>query len=134
MAEKANNTINSYKPQDDPGTRQADPGRSDTSKGEKTKTEKAPVETKKEKAAEHKVTPQESGYCLVLASCVAKANAEDFVKRLHRAGFMDARVYEHNNIRRVIYGHYTSQNEAYNDLRAVQVNSNFKEAWVYHIK
>lgn len=99
-----------------------------------TKTEKAPVETKKEKAAEHKVTPQESGYCLVLASCVAKANAEDFVKRLHRAGFMDARVYEHNNIRRVIYGHYTSQNEAYNDLRAVQVNSNFKEAWVYHIK
>ena len=40
MAEKANNTINSYKPQDDPGKRQADPGRSDTSKGEETKTEK----------------------------------------------------------------------------------------------
>ena len=28
MAEKANNTINSYKPQDDPGKRQADSGRS----------------------------------------------------------------------------------------------------------
>ena len=47
MAEKANNTINSYKPQDDPGKRQADPGRSDTSKGEETKTEKTHESGKK---------------------------------------------------------------------------------------
>ena len=47
MAEKANNTINSFKPQDDPGKRQADPGRSDTSKGEETKTEKAHASGKK---------------------------------------------------------------------------------------
>ena len=47
MAEKANNTINSYKPQDDPGKRQADPGRSDTSKGEETKTEKTHASGKK---------------------------------------------------------------------------------------
>ena len=44
MAEKANNTINSYKPQDEPGKLQADPGRSDTSKGEETKTEKTKIE------------------------------------------------------------------------------------------
>ena len=52
MAEKANNTINSFKPQDDPGKRQADPGRSDTSKGEETKTEKTHESGKKKSFGE----------------------------------------------------------------------------------
>ena len=98
-------------------------------------TQEKPAEKKQETAPADNVKPsQESGYCLVLASCVAKNNAEDFVKQLHRAGFTDARIYEHNNIRRVVYGHYSSQNEAYNSLRSVQYDSHFKEAWVYHIK
>mgnify|MGYP002853619152 CR=1 FL=1 len=73
-------------------------------------------------------------FSIVLASDVAEGNANDFVKRLKKDGFDEARVYVHNHLRRVIYGTYASETEAYNELRKLRSSKFFEEAWVYKVK
>ena len=74
-------------------------------------------------------TPQKD-YCIVLASYVSMRNANSFIERLQKQGYDQAEVFERNNIRRVIYGHYATENDAYNDLRRFHRNSETAEAWV----
>ena len=74
-------------------------------------------------------TPQKT-YCIVLASYVSERNANIFIERLQKKGFDQAEIFERNNIRRVIYGHYASENDAYNDLRRFHRQSETSEAWV----
>jgi cell division septation protein DedD len=74
-------------------------------------------------------TPQKT-YCIVLASYVSVRNANLFIERLQKQGFDQAEIFERNNIRRVIYGHYASENDAYNDLRRFHRQSETAEAWV----
>ena len=74
-------------------------------------------------------TPQKS-FCIVLASYVSARNANIFIERLQKKGFDQAEIFERNNIRRVIYGHYASENDAYNDLRRFHRQSETSEAWV----
>jgi broad-specificity NMP kinase len=73
-------------------------------------------------------------FCIVLASQVSRANAEDFVERLKKAGYSHARVCEHHSIRRVVYGYYESQTEAVKELRSIRGSKFFEEAWVMEIK
>ncbi len=80
-------------------------------------------------------TPQENAtpqkqYCIVLASYVSIRNANSFIERLQKQGYDQAEIFERNNIRRVIYGHYASENDAYNDLRRFHRQSETSEAWV----
>ena len=84
-----------------------------------------------ETAIQAKTTPS---FCIVLASQVSRVNAEDFVKRLKKAGYSHARVCEHHSIRRVVYGYYESQTEAVNELRSIRGSKFFEEAWVMEIK
>ena len=70
------------------------------------------------------------GFCIVLASYVSERNANIFIERLQKKGFDQAEIFERNNIRRVIYGHYASENDAYNDLRRFHRQSETSEAWV----
>ena len=70
------------------------------------------------------------GFCIVLASYVSMRNANDFIERLGKQGYDQAEIFERNNIRRVIYGHYASENDAYNDLRRFHRQSETAEAWV----
>ena len=74
-------------------------------------------------------TPQKQ-YCIVLASYVSIRNANLFIERLQKQGYDQAEIFERNNIRRVIYGHYASENDAYNDLRRFHRQSETSEAWV----
>ena len=74
--------------------------------------------------------PQPKTYCIVLASYVSMRNANSFIERLQKQGFEQAEIFERNNIRRVIYGHYASENDAYNDLRRFHRQSETAEAWV----
>ena len=74
-------------------------------------------------------TPQKQ-YCIVLASYVSIRNANLFIERLQKQGYDQAEIFERNNIRRVIYGHYASENDAYNDLRRFHRQSETAEAWV----
>ena len=69
-------------------------------------------------------------YCIVLASHVSVRNANAFIERLQKKGYDQAEIFERNNIRRVIYGHYASENDAYDDLRLFHLQSETADAWV----
>lgn len=84
----------------------------------KTSSKQAPEATAQDK------------YCIVMASHIPLRNAEELVGKLHDKGYEQAYTYRHNNIVRVVYGHYKSEEEAYNELRNVRGNENFEQSWV----
>lgn len=70
-------------------------------------------------------------YSIILASRVSKKGAEDFVKRLNRAGYKEASVYEDGSMRRVVYGSYDSEREAERALNVLKKkNETFAGTWV----
>lgn len=73
-------------------------------------------------------------YVLVLASKVGKTGAEDMVARLAGNGFSQARIHQSRTMRKVIYGSYSSEEEAVKALRDLRKASNeFAYAWVDEI-
>lgn len=73
-------------------------------------------------------------YCLVLASQVSKKNAEIFVSQLQAKGFEDVRILT-TTMTRVVYGHFVSESEAYNQLQSLQNQSeHFQDAWVLKVQ
>jgi hypothetical protein len=79
-------------------------------------------------------TTVDNPYCLVLASQVKRSNAEEFVRMLQKRGFKDTEVYVHNNVVRVVYGHFKSESAAYIELHNLRFEDDFEEAWVYKRK
>ena len=71
------------------------------------------------------------GYCIVLASCVSKKNAAIFIESLQKKGYQESEVYIHNNITRVVYGNFETQEDAYNTLRKIHKDKALHDAWVY---
>lgn len=69
-------------------------------------------------------------FCIVLASCIPQKNAERYVEQLHKKGFDKAYAMVNNKMVRVIYGNYTSETEAYNDLQKIRSNDEFEQAWI----
>ena len=80
---------------------------------------------------EAKTDSVRTGYCIVLASQVSMKNANMFVEYLQKKGYDNVEIYVHNNITRVIYGNYTTQNDAIDDLRAFHRNKDLTQAWIY---
>ena len=72
-------------------------------------------------------------FCIVLATHVSMHNATSFIERLQKQGFEQAKVFERNNIRRVIYGHYPTEEAAHDDLRRFHRNAETVEAWVMQL-
>lgn len=107
----------------------------ETSENKVSAAETTPNSVKKEVPDEK---PSEEviakGYCIVMASHVAKKNAEAFVNELHEKGFSDAYIYIHNKIVRVVYGNYESEAEAYSVLNGVRGEKYFEQSWVYKKK
>lgn len=73
------------------------------------------------------------GFCIVLASYVSMRNANLFVEQLKHEGYEQSEVFVRNNVTRVIYGHYQSEQDAYNDLRRIHRHKDLSEAWVMHL-
>ena len=71
------------------------------------------------------------GYCIVLASYVSKQNAVMFIDMLKEKGLDSAEIYMHKDVRRVIYGNYKTQSDAYIALQTIHKNKGLEEAWVY---
>ncbi len=71
------------------------------------------------------------GYCIVLASYVTKQNAEDFINKLAKRGYEGAEIYIHNDVTRIVYGHYDNQADAYNQLQKITKEQDLEESWVY---
>ena len=105
------------------------------SQGAKTNKKENSTVNAPTKTNQYSVKQEKDYYCIVLASQVTKNNAEDFVKRLGKQGYDEASVLiEKNRSIKVIYGHYTTQGEAYNELNNLRGNDNFYDAWVYQVK
>lgn len=77
-------------------------------------------------------TPQ-SYYTLVLATDVSKRNAAAFVESLSAKGFPQASVRDGKR-RRIVYGVFASESEAYRKLAQLRSNREFADAWVMKIK
>lgn len=108
------------------------------SSADTTKTESADTNALKAEAiaktTSEPIAEKETGYCLVLASQVAQQGAENLVSQMKQHGYEDTRVNINRNVRRVVYGHYPSQDAAYQALNKLRnSSSDFDEAWVYKI-
>lgn len=109
----------------------------DVTESEDIEEESIPEAIEEESIPEEtQVTPvpeikRETGYGIVVASQVSRQGAEDFVKRLQKEGYSNARVYLTHNIRRVICDVYPTKAEAYRQLQKVHQNEALAEAWVY---
>ena len=70
-------------------------------------------------------------YCIVLASQVSQKNADRFVEFLGQKGFNEAYI-TNTKFRRVVYGHYATQEDALSQLRQLRQQSSklFGEGWV----
>lgn len=78
-----------------------------------------------------KVAESRSVYVIVLASRVAKSNAESYVNSLKKKGVKDARVIEASNGSKVICGKYSSESEARNGAQELRdMSPEFNDAWV----
>lgn len=81
------------------------------------------------------VKKSESHYSLVLASQVSQRNAEAFVQQLVSSGFNEASIYNSKTMRRVVYGSFATEDEAYAALHQLRnQNQSFKQAWVMRVK
>ena len=103
-----------------------------TAVAKKQETESSPKADapKTEQATATASAPQAPTYTIVLASQVKMSNAELFVEQLQKSGY-EASIYVNNNIVRVIYGSFTTQEEAYKKLSDLHKKDGFEEAWVY---
>ena len=100
-----------------------------------------PAAPKKEvKEAAYEVEPQpvaedsENYYCIVLASKITKNNATIYAQKLRDQGYDKAEAFVRKNGAKVIYGHYKTENDAYNALNGMSDNAPFTEGWVMHVK
>lgn len=76
----------------------------------------------------------EKSFCLVMASQVSRANGNAFLKVVHKQGFDSARMIGSGKKRKIIYGEFASETEAYKELNRLHSNEYFKQAWVFEIK
>ena len=77
---------------------------------------------------------QTKEYVVVMASQVSMANAQNYVEQLRARGYNSARIYEKKNTIRVVYGHFTSESQAYNAVNNLRDQAEFFDVWVYQIK
>lgn len=73
-------------------------------------------------------------YTIVLASAITKKNALTYIDELQGRGFDEARFYEKNGMKRVIYSSYEKEDDARKALNELRAKSEmFSEAWILHI-
>ena len=80
--------------------------------------------------AEAATISSDEKYCVVVASAVPRTSALKFVEELKSEGFKKTHLYESNNIIRVVYGSYSSKEEALNELKKLRENKFFTDSWV----
>lgn len=100
-----------------------------------TVAKSTPDAPKTQKAPEADAEKDKAYYCLVLASQVAQQGAENLVSKMRQHGFENTRININKQVRRVVYGQYATETEAYQALQKLHnASSDFEEAWVYKTK
>lgn len=105
-----------------------------------TTTTKAPAPTavpQKATKPAPKVTEQkevapkpEKEFVIVLASDLGRHNAEAYVEQLTAWGILSARITETSTMRRVVMGHFPTQEDAEAYCRDIRQNERFATCWV----
>ena len=72
-------------------------------------------------------------YCIVMASQVTRAGADNYVKELKAEGYDKARTYINNKVVRVVYGEYETEDIAQKELKARRGSRHFEQAWIHKI-
>lgn len=75
-----------------------------------------------------------SDFTLVLASSVTLHNAHTYTTQLKEKGHTDAEAYKKGRMVRVIYGHYTTWEEAHANLKNLRKDKEFSDAWILQLK
>lgn len=74
-------------------------------------------------------------YTIVLVSCIPLKNAEVFIKQVEEQGITNLRLYQRNKVIRVIYGQFSSEAEARQELRNLRKNHpEFNDAWIMNMQ
>lgn len=93
------------------------------------------ADTKVEAKADKKAAVQAPVFCIVLASQTTRALADEFVAQQKKAGNQSVRTINMRNSNkvRVVYGSYSSESEAHNQLRKLRTKEIFQDAWVLQL-
>ena len=68
-------------------------------------------------------------------SCIPLKNAEVFIKQVEEQGITNLRLYQRNKVIRVIYGQFSSEAEARQELRNLRKNHpEFNDAWIMNMQ
>jgi septal ring-binding cell division protein DamX len=70
----------------------------------------------------------------VLASAVTEKNADEFIERLKKNGYKEAKKYKKGSMLRVIYSGFASEGEARTQLKKLRSYEAFEQAWIYEMK
>lgn len=74
-------------------------------------------------------------YTIVLISCIPLKNAEVFIKQVEEKGITNLHLFQRNKVIRVIYGHFSSESEARQELRFLRKNHpEFNDAWIMNMQ
>ena len=73
-------------------------------------------------------------YSIVMASRITKSNATEYVKKLHKKGLVDARVYSTDKFTMVIYKQFDTFAEAKAAKSQLAGKSEFKDCWIFEIR
>ena len=79
-------------------------------------------------------TTSSAYYSIVLASRITKRNAATYAEYLQNKGFKEARVLITDTNVKVIYGSYSTENEAYTALNRLHSYEEFTDGWITKVK
>lgn len=79
-------------------------------------------------------TTSSAYYSIVLASRITKRNAATYAEYLQNKGFKEARVLITDTNVKVIYGSYSTENEAYTALNRLHNYEEFTDGWITKVK
>ena len=79
-------------------------------------------------------TTSSAYYSIVLASRITKRNAATYAEYLQSKGFKEARVLITDTNVKVIYGSYSTENEAYTALNRLHNYEEFTDGWITKVK
>ena len=84
--------------------------------------------------SEETIATTDKKYVIVLATCVAKNNANILIDKLQKDGYNDVVFDDSGKMNRVIYSSFETFEEANKELSLLRhLSPYFKDAWVYNI-
>lgn len=76
------------------------------------------------------VSTNSKEYVIVLASAVAERYAQSYIVELANNHNLEARIIENNGMRRIVTGHYSTEEEARSFLRTLTDKDCFADSWI----